>query len=165
MILRTSIHYAEFVFMASPHTHSSVVIGGPPLYAGLVPFAAVPFVLVLVADITYWQTSYLFWQHAAEWLLLAGTVMGGVAIVLGALEVLFRRSIRPLLPGWGAAIFFLIAFAVAIVNNLVHARDGWTGVVFLGLILSAVTVALLIVSALSKRAPVYRRYELGAPHA
>ncbi len=150
--------------MASPNDHTPVAIGGPALYAGLVPFAVVPFVLVLAADIAYWQTSNLFWQHGAEWLLLVGAVMGGVALVVGALEGVFRRAVRPLLPGWGAVIVFLIAYGVAVVNNLVHARDGWTGVVFLGLGLSAATVVLLIISALVRRAPVYRR-ELGVIHA
>ena len=149
--------------MASPHS-SPAVIGGPPLYAGLVQFASVPFILVLVCDITYWQTANLFWQHAAEWLLLAAAVMGGVALFVGLVEIAVRRSIRPLLPGWPAAIFFVAAYAVGIVNNFVHARDGWTGVVFLGLGLSALTVALLLLSALTRRAPVYRR-QFGAIHA
>ena len=39
-------------------------IGGPPIYAGLVPIAWVSFVLVLVSDIVYWRTANLFWQHA-----------------------------------------------------------------------------------------------------
>lgn len=152
--------------MALPHTHTRTptVIGGPPLYAGLVPFAAVPFSLTLASDIAYWQTANLFWQHAGEWLLLVGSVMGGLALGIGLLEVLFRRSIRPLLPGWAATIFFVVAYGVAMVNNFVHARDGWTGVVFLGLGLSVATVALLILSALTRRAPIYRR-ELGGNHA
>ncbi|UOM32576.1 DUF2231 domain-containing protein [Acuticoccus sp. I52.16.1] len=149
--------------MASPHS-SPVVIGGPPLYAALVPFASVPFILVLVSDFVYWRTANLFWQHASEWLLLAASVMGGIALAIGLLEVLFRRSIRPLLPGWGATIFFVAAYAVGIVNNFVHARDGWTGVVFLGLGLSAATAVLLVLSAMTRRAPIYRR-ELGALHA
>lgn len=154
---------AGLVFMASSHS-LPVAIGGPPLYAGVVPFATVPFILVLVSDIVYWRTSNLFWQHASEWLLLAASVMGGIAIALFLLESLFRRSIRPLLPGWSAAVLFGAAYAVGIVNNFVHARDGWTGVVFLGLGLSIATVALLVLSALARRAPVYRR-ELGALHA
>lgn len=139
-------------------------IGGPPIYAGLVPIAWVSFVLVLVSDIVYWRTANLFWQHASEWLLLAASVTGGLALGIGLLEVLFRRSIRPLLPGWTASLLFIAAYVVGIVNNFVHARDGWTGVVFLGLGLSAATVVLLAASALARQAPPYRR-QLGAIHA
>lgn len=149
--------------MALPQS-SPVAIGGPPLYALLVPFASVPFFLVLVSDIVYWRTANLFWQHASEWLLLAAAVMGGVALAIGLLEVLFRRSVRPLLPGWPAALCFVAAYVVGIANNFVHARDGWTGVVFLGLTLSAVTAVLLLLGALTRRAPLYRR-EPGAIHA
>lgn len=149
--------------MASPHT-SPVVMGAQPLYGWLLPFASVPFFLVLISDIVYWRTADLFWQHASEWLLLGATVMGGITLVIGLLEVMFRRSIRPLLPGVAATLFFIAAYLVGFVNNFVHARDGWTGVVFLGLGLSAATVLLLIISALAKRGPIQLR-ELGAIHA
>lgn len=149
--------------MASPHS-SPAGNGGAALYAWLVPFASVPFFLVLVSDIVYWRTANLFWQHASEWLLLAAAVMGGLALLVGLLEGLVRRSVRARMPGSVATFFFVAAYAVGIVNNFVHARDGWTGVVFLGLGLSAATVALLLLSALTRRAP-YERRELGALHA
>jgi uncharacterized membrane protein len=130
----------------------------------LVPFATVPFTLVLLSDIAYWQTSNLLWLHGSEWLLLVGAVMGGLALAIGLIEMLFRRAIRPLMPGWPSVVLFVAAYAVAIVNNLVHARDGWTAVVFLGLGLSAATVVLLALSALLQRAPIHRRHS-GAVHA
>jgi uncharacterized membrane protein len=40
----------------------------------------------------------------------------------------------------------LVLFVVAVFNNLVHARDGWTSVVPTGLTLSIITMLLLIVS-------------------
>lgn len=149
--------------MASPHTTAPVAVGSP-LFAGLVPFATVPFTLTLLSDIAYWQTSNLLWLHGSEWLLLVGAVMGGLALGVGLLEVLFRRSIRPLLPGWPSVVLFVAAYAVGIVNNFVHTRDGWTAVVFLGLGLSAATVVLLVLSALFRRAPIHRRH-LGVVHA
>ena len=44
----------------------------------------------------------------------------------------------------------------AFVNSFIHARDGWTGVMPYGLILSAVTVAVMMVSDWFGRAMVYR---------
>lgn len=149
--------------MASPHTQP-VVVGVHPIYSWLLPFASVPFFLVFVSDIVYWRTVNLFWQHASEWLLLAATFMGGVTLVIGLLEMLFRRSVRAQAPGFVATLFFVAAYVVGFVNNLVHARDGWTGVVFLGLGLSGATVVLLVLSALTRRAPIERR-EFGAIHA
>lgn len=149
--------------MAFPDSTTPVAVSAP-LYAGLIPFATVPFTLTLLSDIAYWQTSNLLWLHGSEWLLLVGAVMGGLALAVGLLEMLFRRAIRPLMPGWLAVVLFVAAYAVAIVNNFVHTRDGWTAVVFLGLGLSAATVVLLVLSALFQRAPIHRRH-LGAVHA
>jgi uncharacterized membrane protein len=45
---------------------------------------------------------------------------------------------------------------LALVNSLIHAGDGWTAVVPWGLVLSAVTVLVLIVTTWLGRSMVYR---------
>ncbi|MGL1797797.1 hypothetical protein ACSTIM_23435, partial [Vibrio parahaemolyticus] len=47
---------------------------------------------------------------------------------------------------WGIGIL-VIALGVALVDNFVHARDGWTSIVPSGLILSSITVALMIATS------------------
>jgi uncharacterized membrane protein len=41
----------------------------------------------------------------------------------------------------------VIALGVALADNFIHARDGWTSVVPSGLILSVITVALMIATS------------------
>jgi uncharacterized membrane protein len=118
-----------------------------PLRSLFVPFPFVCFTLALVTDITYWQTSYLMWQNFSAWLLFAGLVMGGIGVVAGAIDMA-RRSTRIVGPGWAAAIAYLVVLALGLLNSFIHAGDGWTAVVPNGLIVSAVTVAMILVTIL-----------------
>lgn len=121
-------------------------IGGHPIHAMLVPFPIVCFTLALLTDIAYWRTSYLMWQYASEWLLLAGLVFGALAAIAGAIDFIASREIRARPPAWPHAIGNVIAMLLAILNSFVHAADGWTGVVPWGLTLSALTVLILLVT-------------------
>lgn len=122
----------------------------------LVPFPIACFVLVLVCDIIYWQTSHLMWQRFAEWLLLAGIVVGVFAAIAGAIDLLANREIRATGAAWPHAVGNVIVMLLAIVNSFVHAADGWTGVMPWGLVLSAVTVLLLLVTGWLGGSMVYR---------
>ena len=48
---------------------------------------------------------------------------------------------------------------LALVNNLVHSRDGWTGVVPAGLTLSVVTVLVMIVTGFLGWCMAYRHVQ------
>ena len=113
-------------------------------------FASFPiacFTLVLITDILYRQTANLLWQNFSAWLLFAGLVGGALALLVDIVAVIARRGPSP------AALLLLdaLVLVVAFVNSLVHARDGWTGVVPLGLALSALTVVLMIVAGTAWR--------------
>jgi uncharacterized membrane protein len=101
------------------------------------------FALALLADIAYAQTSNLLWLHFSEWLLLAGTVGAALALLACGIDYLVRR-VRP---SWPAIIMGIVAFGLAVLNNLVHTADGWTAVVPSGLALSATTVVAMIATA------------------
>lgn len=131
------------------HRHNSraaASIAGHPIHAMLVPFPIVCFFLALITDIAYWRTSYLMWMEFSAWLLLAGIVFGALAAVFGAIDFFADRTIRSHPPAWPHAIGNVVAMVLAFVNNLVHAGDGWTAVVPWGLILSALTVLVLLVT-------------------
>ena len=142
--------------MAFPHPPSTAAIAGHPIHAMLVPFPIACFTLTLLTDIAYWRTSYLMWQHFSEWLLLAGLVFGGLAALAGAVDFLSRREVRAQRPAWPHAIGNVVVLILAFINSLVHAGDGWTGVVPWGLILSALTVLLLLVTSWLGGSMVYR---------
>jgi len=109
-------------------------------------FRALPiacFPLALASDIAYAQTSNLLWLHFSEWLLFAGIAGVTLALLAVAVDLLVRR-VRP---SWFAVLMGVVVFVLALVNNLVHTRDGWTAVVPLGLGLSIATVVALVLTA------------------
>jgi uncharacterized membrane protein len=120
---------------------------GVPIHAMLVPFPIVCFIGALLTDIAYANTANLQWTNFSQWLLAFGTLFAGIAAVFGAIDFFFgsRGGGRPLI-GWIHMIANLVLFVVALFNNFVHARDGWTSVVPTGLTLSIITVLLLVVS-------------------
>jgi uncharacterized membrane protein len=135
--------------MLSPNysnPQSTATIAGLPIHAMLVPFPIVCFTLALITDIVFWRTSHLMWAEFSAWLLLAGLVFGVLAAVFGAVDFLANREVREQRPAWPHAIGNVVVLVLAFFNNLVHAHDGWTGVVPWGLILSALTVLIMFVT-------------------
>lgn len=132
-----------------------------PIHATLAAFPTVCFTLTLLTDIAYWQTSHLLWQHFSEWLLLVGIVMGVLAALTGLVEHVTLRDNRPPGTAWPHAVGSAVVLVLALLNNLVHAGDGWTSVVPYGLILSALTVIVMIVAEVLDYV-LLRRHALGA---
>lgn len=131
----------------SRHPRSTASIFGHPIHPMLVPFPITCFVGALVTDIVYSQSANLTWQYFSIWLISAGLVTGGLAAVVGFIDYFGDRRVRQARPARWHMLFNVVAMIVAFINAFVHSRDGWTAVVPDGLILSAVTVALLMVSA------------------
>jgi uncharacterized membrane protein len=131
--------------MSAPITPRAT-IGGIPIHAMFVPFPIVCFVGALVTDIAYANSANIQWSNFSAWLIAVGTLFAGIAAVFGAIDFFFgNRGDRPTI-GWIHMIGNLALFVVALFNNFVHARDGWTSVVPTGLILSIITVLILIVT-------------------
>lgn len=140
----------------SLYPRSTTAIAGHPIHAMLVPFPIVCFILALGTDIVFWKTGGIMWQNFSAWLLLVGLVMGGLAGIFGAIDLLSNRRIRALKPAWPHAIGNVIVLCLALVNSFIHARDGWTAVVPYGLGLSVLTVLILLVTGWLGAAMVHR---------
>ena len=123
-------------------TRRPIAIVHQPLYTFFLPVAVVCFLGAMITDIAYRNSGgTLLWVNFSSWLLAAGLVFAGIAIV-----VLLIDAIR----GAASWITFLLLGAtwlVELVNSFVHARDGWTAVVPLGLILSIIGAILVLVCA------------------
>jgi uncharacterized membrane protein len=132
--------------MSAPITPKAT-LHGVPIHAMLVPFPIVCFVGALLTDIAYANTANIQWSNFSAWLLAVGTLFAGLAAVFGAVDFFFgtRGGDRPTI-GWIHMIANLVLFVVALFNNFVHARDGWTSVVPTGLTLSVISVLILIVT-------------------
>lgn len=133
--------------MTHVRRQTALVVGRQPIHAMLAQFPIVCFTLTLFTDIAYWRTSYLMWHDFSSWLLFAGLVFGALAVVAGIIDFLFVSRARSPAASWLHAIGGLVVLALALVNSLVHAGDGWTAVVPWGLALSALTVVVMVVIA------------------
>jgi Predicted membrane protein len=116
-----------------------------PLQSLFVPFPFVCFTLTLATDIAFYLSANLMWQNFSSWLLFAGLALGGVALIAGLLDLVRPRT-RPLRPAFLSALLYVIILALAFINSLVHAGDGWTAVVPYGLGLSAITFVLCLIA-------------------
>lgn len=135
---------------------STASIFGHPIHPMLVQFPIVCFIGALITDIVYAQTADMMWTNFSAWLIVAGLIMGALAAIAGLIDFASSKRVRAQAPAWPHAIGNVIAMIVALFNAFVHSRDAWTSVVPTGLILSAVTVAILLVTGWLGGALVFR---------
>ncbi len=136
---------------------STAKLGGHPIHPMLVPFPIAFFVGTFATDILYWKTTNVMWQQFSAWLLTAGLVMAGFAVVAGLIDYFGSRRIRSLTEAKAHVALNALALVLCVVNAFVHSRDGYTAVVPTGLILSGLVVVILMLSGWMGWAMVYRR--------
>jgi uncharacterized membrane protein len=113
-------------------------------------FSAAYFVGALVTDLVYWQMPDVMWERFSIWLIMAGLVAAGLAVVAYVADLAGGRRIdRPL---WPRAVGYALAVLLALINAFVHSRDGYTAVVPTGLMLSGLVVVVLLLTASVTRA-------------
>lgn len=64
-----------------------------PLYSTLVQFPVVCFVGVLFTDVAYARTTQYFWESFSVWLLAAGSILAGLAGIVGRFIFLGDRRL------------------------------------------------------------------------
>jgi uncharacterized membrane protein len=142
--------------MLSATPRATVILGGIPLYAMLVPIPFVCFMGTLITDIVYWQTAAMLWADMSDWLLLVGLIVSPFAAVAGLIDFFGDFRIRELRAAWIHGIGNVAAVILSIFNCLIHTRDAYTSVVPSGLILSGLVVVILLVTGWNGCALVYR---------
>ena len=126
---------------------STAAVAGHPIHPMLVVFPISFLVAVLASDLAFWGTNDPFWARASNWLLGAGVVMGALAAVAGLIEFLTISRVRALAAGWIHFLGNASAILLALANLLYRIDEGLgAGVIPFGLILSAVVVAILLVT-------------------
>jgi len=135
---------------------STARIAGHPIHPMLVPFPIVCFIGTLLTDLAYWATAEMMWANFSAWLVTVGVIMGLLAGIAGFIDFVSNPLVRRQAPAWPHAIGNVIALVIAIFNMFVHSRDAWTSIVPTGLVLSAVTVLILLVTAWLGGSLVYR---------
>ena len=130
----------------SDNPRSTVRMEGNPLHPLL---ASVPFTCftgALLTDIAYWRSLNMQWANFSAWLLAAGLFVAVFAVIVALVDFLSDRRVRALGGAWMYAGGNALALVLAIVNSFIHSRDAYTSVVPTGLILSALTVLIMLVT-------------------
>jgi uncharacterized membrane protein len=138
-----------------PSPRSRIVPIGHPLQAMLLPIPFFFFGATLVTDIAYWRSANMQWANMSAWLLTVGLLISVLAVLVGVVDFLSDARVRRLRPGWLHVAGNLAALALATLNAFIHTRDAYTSVVPTGLLLSALTVLLLVLSAWNGWTKVY----------
>jgi uncharacterized membrane protein len=142
--------------MAADNPRSTASILGHPLHAMLVPIPITCFVGTLITDLVYWKTAAIMWADMSVWLLTIGLIVSVFAALAGVIDFFGDRRIRALKPAWIHGLGNGLALILSIFNVFVHSRDAYTSVVPTGLILSALVVLILLVTAWTGGEMVYR---------
>src|ERR1700710_914849 len=121
---------------------------GRPIHSMLASFSAAYFAGALVTDLVYWQMPDVMWERFSIWLLMAGLVMAGFAVVAYVINALAGRG-RADRPAWPRLAGYAVAVCLAVIDAFVHSRDGYTAVVPTGLMLSASVVAVLLLAEIA----------------
>jgi uncharacterized membrane protein len=116
-----------------------------PVHSMLASFSAAYFAGALVTDVVYWQMPDVMWERFSIWLIMAGLVMAGLAVVAYVINAVAGRR-RQSRSAWPRLLGFALAVFVAVINAFVHSRDGYTAVVPSGLMLSATVVIVLLLT-------------------
>jgi uncharacterized membrane protein len=121
---------------------------GRPIHSTLASFSAAYFTGALVTDLVYWQMPDVMWERFSIWLIMAGLVMAGLAVAAYVVNILAGRR-RGGAPAGPRLAGYPIAVCLAVINAFVHSRDGYTAVVPTGLMLSAIVVAILLLTKIA----------------
>jgi uncharacterized membrane protein len=132
--------------MVHGNPRSTVRIVGNPLHPLLASIPFTCFTGALLTDIAYWRSANMQWATFSAWLLAVGLFVAVFAVIVGLIDFLFDRRIRELGVVWMYAGGNALALVLAIVNSFIHSRDAYTSVVPTGLILSALTVLIMLVT-------------------
>jgi uncharacterized membrane protein len=123
---------------------------GQPIHRMLVSFSVAYFAAALATDLAYWQMPDVMWERFSIWLIAAGLIAALLATIAYAIDLAGGRRIDR--PAWPRMVGYALAVLLALTNAFVHSRDGYTAVVPAGLMLSALVIVVLVLTALVARA-------------
>lgn len=127
---------------------SMLVAARRPFHKTPMAVANACFVGTLLTDVAYWRSAEMMWADFSAWLLLAGLVVGVLAVLAALVDFFTGRFSGQAGPVWPYLLGSLVVLVISLFNSLLHSRDAWTSVVPTGLILSAVAVIVILLLGL-----------------
>jgi uncharacterized membrane protein len=135
----------EATFFGDTDFRSAARPRGRPMHRILVSFSAAYFTGALITDLVYWRMPDVLWERFSIWLIVAGLIMAGLAIIAYAIDLAAGRQIDS--PAWLRAAGYALAVLLSLMNAFVHSRDGYTAVVPTGLMLSGLVIVVLVLTS------------------
>jgi uncharacterized membrane protein len=143
----------DTTFTGDTNARSTAKPGAEPIHPILVPFPITCFTGAFVTDLVYWRTAAVLWETFSDWLITAGLIMAGFAIIAFVIDLVGGKH-RAL--AWPQAVGYALAVLLSLINVFVHSRDAYTAVVPTGLMLSGLVVVILLFTGWADRALVSR---------
>lgn len=122
---------------------TAVAVAGHPLHPMLVTFPIAFLLATFASDLAYWYTLDAFWARMSLWLVGSGTVMGGLAGLAGAVELLAVSGIRRRGAAWSHFVAAVVMLSVAAGNWAMRIGAAEDAVLPLGLFMSGLTAVLV----------------------
>lgn len=113
-----------------------------PLHATLLAGTVPLFVGALLSDIAYYRSFHIQWSNFASWLIAAGLLFCGLAILF-AIAGLVRAEDKSRAGLYLALL--VVTWILGFLNALHHARDAWASMP-VGLLLSLIVAVLACVA-------------------
>jgi uncharacterized membrane protein len=135
----------EATFLGDADLRSTAKPRGRPIHKVLVSFSAAYFAGALITDLVYWQMPDVLWERFSVWLIAAGLIMAGLAVVAYLIDLAVGSRIDR--PAWPRVVGYAVAVSLSVINAFVHSRDGYTAVVPTGLMLSGLVIVVLLLTA------------------
>jgi uncharacterized membrane protein len=126
---------------------SKAAIGKRPLHPLLVDFPIAFLIAALLTDLLYWRTGVAQWADFSFYLILAGWLIGLLAITTGLIDFLSIRQARALSTGWLHFLAADLAIFISTFNLIVRLPDHPGAVLFSGLAYSTVVAVLLVIAS------------------
>ena len=126
---------------------SKAAIGKRPLHPLLVDFPIAFLIAALLTDLLYWRTGATQWADFSFYLILAGWLIGLLAITTGLIDFLSIRQARALSAGWLHFLATDLAIFISTFNLIARLPDHQEAVLFTGLAYSVVVAVLLVIAS------------------
>lgn len=117
-----------------------------PLHAVLLAGTVPLFLGALFSDWAYAASYEIQWKNFASWLIPAGLVFAGLALLWTVIDML-RADLRGARP-YTYFLVLLAAWILGFVNALVHAKDAWASMPTALILSIAIAVLAIVATAL-----------------
>jgi uncharacterized membrane protein len=125
---------------------STASIAGHPIHPILVAFPIAFLIGLLASTIVYDVVKLPFWAYISKWLAMAGVVTMGFAAIFGIIDFVTISRARALTDGWVHFLGNVAALIIAIINTTLIWSNPILYAAPLGLVLSAITAGILLVT-------------------